>query len=347
MSKILMMNNGYPTIDNPKHSSYIKIIYSSLVCSGHEVDLLVLNSSFTNKTSHLFKYFKFYIKILKFNFSKFDYIYLHHYGQYALPLFFKLKDKTNLVLHWHGEDLFPTNFLFKFLFKFFFLKLPHKTKHIVPSHYYKKELIKKFDFDPYLISISPSGGIDTNLFALKKFIFSNNSIRLGFASGLSFGKGADFLVKLLKDRNIIEKKYNLDIYIDFINYGKDKKYFLPILSSQKNVTIWDPMDTFKMVSFYHSIDILIFPTRRKQESLGLVSLEAMSCGVPVLGPSNFAVPEYIIPSVSGELFESENYQDFKIQLEKMIINFTTYSPRDIVISKYSQVSVSKFYSDFF
>ena len=59
-----------------------------------------------------------------------------------------------------------------------------------------------------------------------------------------------------------------------------------------------------MPQFYNSCDILLFPTHH--ESLGLVGLEAMACNKPVVGSNCTALPEYIIPGKTGELFEKDH-----------------------------------------
>ena len=58
-------------------------------------------------------------------------------------------------------------------------------------------------------------------------------------------------------------------------------------------------------------------TTRLNESLGLVGLEAMSCGIPVLGSNIPALREYIYPNTNGDLFEMDN----PMELFKKIDNF--------------------------
>ena len=50
---------------------------------------------------------------------------------------------------------------------------------------------------------------------------------------------------------------------------------------------------------------MIFPTML-YESLGLVGLEAMACGCPVIGSNIGCLPEYIKDETTGFLFEPGN-----------------------------------------
>lgn len=61
---------------------------------------------------------------------------------------------------------------------------------------------------------------------------------------------------------------------------------------------------------------MIFPTML-YESLGLVGLEAMACGCPVIGSNIGCLPEYVKDGITGFLFESGNSHE----LVDKIINF--------------------------
>jgi glycosyltransferase involved in cell wall biosynthesis len=54
--------------------------------------------------------------------------------------------------------------------------------------------------------------------------------------------------------------------------------------------------------YYSAMDLFVFPSR--EEALGSAILEAMSCGVPVIGSRVGGIPEVIHPGENGLLFES-------------------------------------------
>lgn len=59
-----------------------------------------------------------------------------------------------------------------------------------------------------------------------------------------------------------------------------------------------PSDLKKKIKLLQGADAVLFPTRRN-EPFGLVMIEAMSCGTPVIGFADGAVPEVIQDGVSG------------------------------------------------
>ena len=60
----------------------------------------------------------------------------------------------------------------------------------------------------------------------------------------------------------------------------------------------------ELTAAYASSDVLVMPSRT--ETLGLVVLEAMSSGLPVVGARAGGVPEMIEDGVSGRLFDTES-----------------------------------------
>lgn len=65
------------------------------------------------------------------------------------------------------------------------------------------------------------------------------------------------------------------------------------LNVEENLIRFDLLPQEELVSIYNVSDAFIFPTRREGESLGLVAIEAMACGTPVIA-SDFAAPKYYV-----------------------------------------------------
>ncbi len=342
------MNNGFPTAGNPKHSSYIKNIKEGLESAGHDVSLLVMDSNFKGKWQQLVRYLQFYRRIWNYKFSAFDYVFINHLGHFAIPMIKAWHTIKQPVLHWHGEDLYPKRKVVSLFFNQVIRRLPPHTLHITPSHYFHDQLAAKHIIPSAKIMVSPSGGIDTDLLApLVSTATDNSVLRVGFASGLTTGKGAEMLLSLLQNLTEAEDRCGRKIEVHYIFYGSAKAKFDALLRSFAAAVRWDVMPTNEMNTFYRSIDVLLFPTQRKQESLGLVALEAMSCNVPVVATNAFAVPEYVQEGMSGEVFAIGNFNQMLEKLAKVAKNLPGYHPRLIIEAKYSRQSVVAFYRRYF
>lgn len=352
MKKILLINNGYPTKGLPHHSTYIRSIYRCLIDAGFKVDLLVLKLSSVKNYNKIIAYLIFWWKLKDVKLASYDIIYINH-APFAFPLFLRnnLYEKK-LYIHWHGNELVSENFFIRSILNIFKRSF-YKCSHIVPSLYFRKVLQSKLQISKEKICVSPSGGVNTEWFKEKKHEEGKKVFVIGFASALDYGKGADVLESIMKHYHDLVKECTVGIIFQIIDYGKDSSFFL---KKYHNLNV--PLNIIKkcsksaMYDFYTSIDILLMPSRREGESLGLVALEGMSCGLPVITFDICAFPEFIFSGVSGELvkfsFDTEKCgEEFNNAIVKVIKNYDLYASRKIVLKKYSQDTVVDFYKTLF
>lgn len=339
--RLLLINNGYPTSRNPKHSSYLKNIHLGLISAGYKVELLVLNSNFEGRLQQFKEYLIFYLKIIFKSSTSYDLIFLNHFAHYAIPLLFRMFYKKKLVIHWHGEDLLPQSKLKKIYFSIIFKTIPKRALHITPSNYYKKILQEKLHIPERRIIVSPSGGIHEERFIPVSKPKNEGSVTIGFSSSLDIQKGVEYVINLLQNKTYLEKEINKNICFHYIYYGKEKKKFSSKIEAIENTFRWNILPAEKMPEFFNSIDILLFPTHR--ESLGLVALEAMFCNIPVVGSDIFPLKEYILPGISGELFSLKEKNSIIDAVLKCSKNISNYNPRDFVLSQYSFKKVTDDY----
>jgi phosphatidylinositol alpha-1,6-mannosyltransferase len=74
----------------------------------------------------------------------------------------------------------------------------------------------------------------------------------------------------------------------------------------------------KMNRFYSAGDVFAFPGIR--ESLGMVFLEAQSCGIPVVAFANGGIPEVVKDRETGFLVPPYDSDSFMQSIEKLLIN---------------------------
>jgi len=107
-----------------------------------------------------------------------------------------------------------------------------------------------------------------------KEIYPGNLIL--FVGRLSYYKGLPYLLTAMQ-------KINAHLFI--IGEGKLKKYLLNLAYKNlklKNVTFLGKISQKEMIAFYHVCDIFVLPSIERTEAFGLVLLEAMACGKPVV-----------------------------------------------------------------
>ena len=346
--KVLLINNRYPTPDNPQPGAYVQTMGECMEKAGAQVDLLVMNQSWKGAGDKIRSYIKFYTDTLFFSgISNYDLIYINHYPHIFPVLWFKLFGAKNGLIHWHGSELFAANWKASILNAISHSFIPKRFQHITPSNYFAGRLEERLGIPISEIMVSPSGGIDTENFQPQEGLKDPSRITLGFSSAIDTGKGADLLVKLVMNLPEMEKTVGKPIVLKMIRYGTEKERYLAQIEGNERVEVINPIPKEQMPEFCNSLDVLLFPTRRKAESLGLAALEALSCNVPVVGSNDFGLKEYLKPGLTGEPFETGNAEAFINAVGKALRILDKYDPRPTVLENYSEQSVVEFYLKLF
>lgn len=317
--KILVISNLYPSLKTPYYGSFVKNFMDQIKSDSRitKVNGVFLKGFHKNYLTKLFLYILFYLRIFYYLlFYNYDLIYVHLITHSTIPIsIVSLVKKLNLIFNIHGEDILVSTKRSKLLLK---LAIPTvcKAKHIVvPSKFFKKITESKIScLKKDKIIISPSAGIKKDFYNENKINMDKTSITLGFVSRIDRGKGWKTYIKAIE---LLNKK---GIFINAIiaGDGPEKKELLYELKSRKldNIKYYGGIPHNNLPDFYKKIDCFIFPTTLN-ESLGLVGLEAMASGVPVIGSKIGGLQEYINDNKNGMFFEPNNEND----LAKKIIDY--------------------------
>jgi glycosyltransferase involved in cell wall biosynthesis len=206
-----------------------------------------------------------------------------------------------------------------------------KIKLISVSHNYKIKPLLKADFifsiTEDLKNFISSGGFDKNKIAVipNMIEFDKQAVNfttyqsppvIGVMARFVKKKGIDDFLKAcfaLKNKNINfkaiiagdgEEKENIQKLRDELNLEQEVTF----IGWAKN----------RFTDFYEKIDIFCLPS--KHEPFGIVLLEAMLQGKPIVSTDSEGPLEIIENGVDGYLAKKENAGDIAIQLEKMINN---------------------------
>lgn len=318
-NKILIISNLYPSKQVPFYGSFVKNFVEDLIDYNGQKDTsyCVLRGRSYNKFTKLYRYIVFYIKIFYYLiFHNYDYIYVHLITHASLPIrivsFFK---KLNLIFNIHGEDLLVQSKLAAIFLEITKPMLYKSKLVVVPSYYFKNKTIELLPLlNQDKIFVSASSGVKDAFFNPPVNKTRNNII--GYVSRVDRGKGWDNLlkaVKILSDKKIYP-------VVKIIGGGAEVDRMLKMVTDLglKNIEYIGPVEYSKLPDYYRQFDVFVFPTRL-EESLGLVGLEAMASGVPVIASKIGGIQDYLRDNINGLYFEGGNVEDLSQKIECILL----------------------------
>lgn len=189
-------------------------------------------------------------------------------------------------------------------------KFYNKCKVVITcSNIAKKELIKNNLKVPIKVI---SGGIDLKKLKSGKKKSRNKKIRLLHVGRSSYEKNINIVLEAMK----IILANRKDVYLGIIGSGpalNSLKKHASYLGLNKNVKFWGFVSDEKLHEAYKNSDI--FVTASTIETLGLVVIEAMAYGLPVVGVNKYAIPEVVKHNVNGYIVKP---YDSKAMAEKIL-----------------------------
>ena len=315
--KILLISNMYPSKEFKYYGIFVKN-FEKYIKKYFKITRVVIKGKSKNKLEKIKKYFIFFKMILRnIKYEDFDLIYVHYISHSLIPFLFVNKIKKPLVLNVHGSDIMSKSLFNKILQKTLYRIIKKSELIIVPSNYFKNLVSNKFKIKSEKIFIYPSGGVNTKIF--KPVNKKNNYIfTIGFVSRIDKGKGWDILLNAI----YLLYKSNYKFRVIIIGSGSQEKLLfekIHTLELNSVVKYLGSIPHNKLVNYFNMMDVFVFPTILP-ESLGLVGLEAMACGVPVIGSKIGGLQDYIINNKNGFFFEPGNAEDLKEKLIYSIEN---------------------------
>ena len=113
-------------------------------------------------------------------------------------------------------------------------------------------------------------------------------------------------IVFMGDKTLNEKSQYNRLLLEYIKLHKLKKC-VHFISHQKNMT-----------DFYSAIDIMVMASNA--ETFGMVTLEALSFGVPVVASNSGGTPELLADGDFGYLFKPNDHKSLSMQLKNAFKN---------------------------
>ena len=250
--------------------------------------------------------------------KKIEVIHLHWNKDLPLAIFSKLfsKQKLKVILTRHMQ--FPAkkdSFYHRFIYK--------NLDSIIAITKTMQNDLKRFiplSVQPYISTIYL--GVDsietlkdeTRDLARKPYA-EKNEFLIGLFGRISPYKGQRFLIEALN----MAKTHNLPFKAIIVGHAMNENYLQELkkevnLLSLENHIIFTGFVT-NPKELMQACDVVVLTT--VEETFGLVLIEAMSVGIPVIGSNRGGVPEIIEDQYNGLLFESQNSDDLFYKLKEL------------------------------
>ena len=110
---------------------------------------------------------------------------------------------------------------------------------------------------------------------------------------------------------VIQTFLNLDKKLIIVGTGRDQDRLKLIANNSKNIIFTNQIDNQQLLNYYQNCIALICP---QIEDFGLVSLEAQSCGKPIIALNKGGITETVIDKKTGILFNDQTEQSLKLAL---------------------------------
>ncbi len=315
--KLFLISNMYPDKKSPGYGVFVKNVAEYLSDNGIHVSCsAVIKGRSKNVIHKIIKYLCFYYRIIISFFKEYDAIYIH-YPNMAIPVLvplFMIKGRK-LIVNYHGEDLLYSGSLGTILGRMTedFVRR-YADIVVVPSDFFKGVLLERTICTEEKIIVFPSGGIDPKTFYPSPKIKSD-VLKLGYVGRIEYGKGWKEYIQAL---SMMDTSVSFHGYI--IGYGSLEPEMHELIFQyglNDKIEIIKGVSQSRLQHYYSMFDLLIFTTQLP-ESLGLVGLESMACGTPIIATEIGGVATYTRDNHNGYLVAKGDVEGVVKSIEKFI-----------------------------
>jgi L-malate glycosyltransferase len=187
--------------------------------------------------------------------------------------------------------------------------------------------------------------VDTDFF-LPAPIKRNNEkkLKLFTLASLEQTKGIDILIEAL---SILHSKFPGKFYLSIGGDGKDRELLRNMCKKRhldKQVNFLGELNRPQVLAAFHKADVFVLPNR--SEAFGVVFIEAMSCGLPVIAGRS-GEPETFITAETGLIVTPDDPQELANAIYTMKLEYQKYNPeiiRDYIVNRFSKEEIASQYT---
>jgi glycosyltransferase involved in cell wall biosynthesis len=270
----------------------------------------------------------------------------HHYPfpTMELSLFLNLRYLHNkkFIITWHANITDSRWSWLESLYDVLLRKLLKRADFIVvtsPELFNNSGILMSYKDKVKIIPLSFS---PVDYRSSSRHFFSNRPFELLFVGKLRKYKGVDFLLEAIA---------TLDVKLTIVGNGEEQYRLLEKvedLNIKGQVRFIHSASDKQLVEFYVKSDLFVLPSISEAEAFGVVQLEAMAYGLPVINTRlKSGVPFVSVNNSTGLTVEPKSVNELKVAIEKIINNKELYELFSInAIERASQFTRDKMSQDY-
>ena len=170
---------------------------------------------------------------------------------------------------------------------------------------------------------------DTHYLKILKKTYQGTSPVIGFVGRFSQEKNLETLILALSK---LKKQYPKLLFVCAGPFSSqvvgEKKYYQRIqtlLSElELNYAILGILPEAKLQAFFAFIDLLVLPSKNRTEAFGIVQIEALKQGTPVVAANSPGIDQVLKISKAGALFKPSSEKDLQKQIVHVFKHLKTY-----------------------
>ena len=199
-------------------------------------------------------------------------------------------------------------------------------KIIAPTHQEKKNLIDLYNTSPDKIDIIP-GGVNLDIFQINRQKDARKAIHIDFDEPLLLFVGRFAVEKgialLFEAIQLLHKKMSVQLIIigGDGNHDPRKRDLVDRavqLHIEKQVHFAGRVDHQQLPLYYNAADLVVMPSL--YESFGLVCLEALACGTPVVSTNVGIMPSILDGETNGATISDASPRSLATAIENFFSN---------------------------
>ncbi|WP_240374368.1 glycosyltransferase family 4 protein [Bacillus piscicola] len=313
--RILVISNMFPTKEVPAFGIFVKNQVDALAKHGHDVQVAAIKNAKMGKVNVLKKYSMWMLGALRRLLQKkspYDIVHAHYaFPSGLIARWFKKRFGIPYVVTCHGGDLNKMAKKGAFFRKQTTRILEDAAHVIVVGHDLEKQVIHDYHIPPEKVSVI-SMGVDRSVFyerskteTREHLTLSPDSKHLLFVGNLIKEKGIGDLIEAF----VRLQKDVPEAVLHVVGQPKQEGYYNELrqrvhdLQAEDAVHFHGAKPQKEVAEWMSAVDVFVLPSHI--EGFGLVAVEAMACGTPVVGTDTGGL-SHLLKNDAGVLAEPQS-----------------------------------------